>query len=390
MILTWLLVFALFYLIVTSGIFIRNRYELLPLPAGSHEAGEIPLLSVCIPARNEEHTIETIIRSTCTQDDPRFEVLVLDDRSTDNTPDLLQTLGNEYNRKLRVLQGKPLPEGWMGKPWACRQLSREARGELLLFLDADTSLMPGSLQRIRAGLRSESIDMLTVWPEQILKTFWEQAVIPLVYYALVTLLPAGYGRRSPRWIPAPFRKKTNHWFAVACGQCIAVPKKLYEQFGGHNAVRDQVVEDVALAKAARKSGLRIGMFSGIGTVRCRMYRSAVELTEGLRKNFLAGFYGSIPLFLVAGLLHLVVFILPFLALPLSLAITNSSWLFLSSASITLILLQRLMLALWFRWNPLHALSHPLGVLWFQRLGIISLLDRLKGRNVTWKGRPVNR
>lgn len=390
MILTWLLFFTLFYLMLTSVIFIRNRYELLPLPASSGDVSPPPLLSVCIPARNEELAIETVVRTTCRQDDPRFEVLVLDDRSTDHTPNLLRTLENEYKGKLRVIQGKPLPEGWLGKPWACRQLSEEANGSLLLFLDADTSLRPGSLKRIRAGLSQDTIDMLTVWPEQILVTFWEQTVLPLVYYALVTLLPASYGRRPPRWIPAPLRNRTNHWFAVACGQCIAISKSQYEQFGGHNAVRDQVVEDVSLAKAARKSGLRIGMFNGIGTVRCRMYRSAEELINGLRKNFLAGFYGSIPLFLIAGLLHLIVFILPFFALPLSVAAGNSSWLFLSSASVTLILLQRLLLANWFRWNPLHALTHPLGVLWFQWLGLISLIDRLKRREVTWKGRPVNR
>ena len=154
------------------------------------------------------------------------------------------------------------------------------------------------------------------------------------------------------------------------------------------SVKDQVVEDVALSKRAKLKGLTLRMFTGVYTIRCRMYRSEQEIFNGLRKNFFAGFGRSLPLFFLMGLLHLIVFVVPFFMLPYSFYIQSPALLFLSAGSITLILLHRFILAVWFRWNPLYGFFHPIGVIWFQRLGIYSIFDHLMGRKAVWKDREI--
>jgi chlorobactene glucosyltransferase len=283
---------------------------------------------------------------------------------------------------------EPKPDGWLGKPWACHQLSKQASGELLLFLDADTSLRSGMIQQTVNAFHKHNLDMITVWPEQELGSFWEKTVVPLIYYALVTFLPAVYVYRSPRWLPPFLDDQFSARFAAACGQCIGFTREAYDKTGGHEAVKDEVVEDVALSRRLKEKGLTLRMFTGIQSISCRMYRSENEIFNGLRKNFFAGFDKSVLLFLMMALIHLIVFVLPFFVLPYALFIQSPALLFVSAASISLILLHRFILAIWFRWNPIYGFMHPLGVLWYQRLGLYSLIDHIRGRKVFWKGREV--
>lgn len=130
------------------------------------------------------------------------------------------------------------------------------------------------------------------------------------------------------------------------------------------------------------------MFHGVGSVECRMYKSHKELFSGLRKNFLAGFGNSLPLFILAAIIHLIVFLLPWPALIYGYLTFNNPILFFSISAITITLLHRLVLASWFRWDPLFAFTHPVGVIWFQALGLVKIADRLTGRKTHWKGRQV--
>jgi len=136
------------------------------------------------------------------------------------------------------------------------------------------------------------------------------------------------------------------------------------------------------------AGLQLRMFTGLQLIRCRMYQSERDMFEGFRKNFLAGFGNSLTVFIIAALLHLAVFILPFLVLAGQLFGYNPLLFFLSSAIVSLIYLQRLTISRWFQWDPLYVFLHPLGVMWFQRLGIIKIFDKLLGRKATWKGRRI--
>lgn len=384
----WLTSFSLLYLLFTSVVLLRNRIGFTTLASEKDQPNDKPLVSICVPARNEENSIERLLLTIFNQSYPNVEMLVLDDFSTDDTPKIIERLIKENPGKIATVLPSEKPDNWLGKPWACKQLADQANGKYLLFLDADTSLYPGMLQHTVNAFDTYNLDMITVWPEQELKSFWEKTVVPLIYYALVTLLPAVYVYRSPRWIPKFLREQITHRFAAACGQCIGFTREAYDLIGGHTAVKDEVVEDVALSKRVKEKGLVLRMFTGIDSIRCRMYRSEEEIFNGLRKNFFAGFDRSLPQFICMALIHLIVFVLPFITLPYSVFLESPALLFLSVASVSLIFLHRFILAIWFRWNPLYGFFHPLGVLWFQRLGFYSIIDHLMGRKVVWKDREV--
>lgn len=388
LILFWLTSFSLVFLLLTSVVLLRNRIEFSSLSTETTIPDSTPLISVCVPARNEEVNIERVLSTIRDQSYPNIELLVLDDFSTDATPHIIKRFRQENPETVTVVPPSEKPGGWLGKPWACQQLADHANGQYLLFVDADTALRPDMVQQALNAFSTHNLDMLTVWPEQELGSFWEKTVVPLIYYALVTFLPAVYVHRSPRWLPAFMGGQFATKFAAACGQCIGFTREAYDVTGGHTAVKDEVVEDVALAKRAKENGLTLRMFTGIDSISCRMYRSEKEMFNGLRKNFFAGFERSLPLFLMMGLVHLIVFVLPFFVFPYAIFLSSPALLFVSAGSITFILLHRFILAIWFRWNPIYGFMHPLGVLWYQRLGLYSVLDYMRGRKVLWKGREV--
>lgn len=386
-VLYWILVFALIFLIATSIVLIRNRFELSAIIIEYGENESEPKISVCIPARNEENNIGTLLNSLIHQEYSNYDIHVLDDQSTDQTASIVQTFISD-NPSLNLHQGSEKPQDWLGKPWACHQLSKHADGQYLLFLDADTVVESTLLSNTVSAFKHHQVEMITVWPRQILLTFWEKSIIPLIYYALVTLLPSIYTYRNPRWMPKFLTPYLKTSFAAACGQCIAFERESYYKIGGHQSVKDNVVEDVELAKQVKKSGFRMRMFHGVGAISCRMYSNEKEMFAGFRKNFFAGFNHSFILFTIAAILHAAVFILPFIIFIYSLIELNTILFFLSSACISLILIHRLILSIWFKWDPIYGFTHPIAVLWFQRLGLISLFDHWFGKKSSWKGRNV--
>lgn len=385
---TWLLISATIYLSITSFILLRNRMHFTSLERVPNNFQQFEKISVCVPARNEEKNIGKLLSSLADQTYPEFKVHVLDDHSEDRTPEVIESFVNRYPEIFHLHYGKPKPGNWLGKPWACKQLSEFCTGEYIVFLDADTELMPKTLHRIFVSFQTYQIDMLTIWPRQILGSFWEKTVIPLIYYALLSLLPAIYVYRDPKWMPSFLINKMRSSFAAANGQCLAFKKKSYLEIGGHHSVKNKIVEDVELAKKIKKEGYSLRMFNGLDSIQCRMYQNENEIFEGLRKNFLAGFNYSVPLFILFALIHIVVFVLPFITLIISLFMGYTTMLFYSVIPVSIILLHRLWLSNWFEWNPLYSFLHPIGVLWFQRLGIVKLLDVLLGRKSEWKGREV--
>lgn len=388
---TVLLYIALGYLILTSGILYLNRRDFKPLaPTPRHYFDhQAPEVSICIPARNETNSIERCIRSAVDQHYPNHHVYVLDDESTDGTTEILNKLEDHFPAKLSVISGNPKPEDWLGKSWACHQLSQQAKGEILIFIDADTWLQPETTAKVVRTMGRDVVDFITLWPEQKLRTFWEKTVIPLVYFSMLTLLPSRYVYRAPRWIPSFLTKRIEPLFAAACGQFMAFKRKAYTKIGGHASVKDQVVEDVALARQIKKAGFSMKMYHGEKSVGCRMYSSHSALWNGFRKNFFAGFGNNLFVFIGMGLLHIITFLLPFAALPFLLVFNVGSLpTLLCLAAVALILIQRFIISRWFRWQWSYVLSHPVGILWFQMLGVQSLLDYFNNENAQWKGRSV--
>ncbi|MCA1802573.1 MAG: glycosyltransferase [Rhodothermaceae bacterium] len=388
---TYLLIASNLILLAISFNLIRNRFLFKPLSSVPNTrlrglpAHSYPSISVCIPARNEENNIGRCVESLLNQKYASFQILVLDDNSEDGTGIVLDALQKDHPEKLNVYRGRPKPDGWLGKQWACQQLSEYATGDLLIFADADTWFETDVLMKTASAFTNYGADMITVWPRQHLESFWERLLIPLVYYALIGFLPTHYTFRKPLWMPAIFYGKFAHLFAAACGQFLAFRSYAYHLIGGHESVKADVVEDVELAKLFRKNKLQVLMLHGMGSVNCRMYTNHREIREGFRKNFLAGFGYNLPIFIISAIGHIIVFVLPFVVPFIT---TDPTTLLMSVSAVTLILLHRLLLASWFRWNKAYAFIHPLAVLWFQYLGIVVLADYLLKRKITWKNRPI--
>jgi chlorobactene glucosyltransferase len=241
-----------------------------------------PLLSVIIPARNESATIETVVRSVLASTYQPLELVVLDDRSTDHTAAIVERIAGEDPR-LRLVRGESLPEGWYGKPWACLQGYRAARGDLLLFTDADTRHEPELLARAVGALRAEQADLVTVAPQQRCETFWERLVMPQIWLLL-----------GIRYHPSRVNRARRERDVIANGQFILVSRESYEAIGTHQVVRHEVAEDLALAQAFHRAGRKIHFAFAERLMETRMYRSLPHLVEGWSKNVYLGGRRSFP------------------------------------------------------------------------------------------------
>lgn len=374
------------YLLFTSLVFLRNLFEFKGLKnLSSNNDKFIPKVSICIPARNEAYVIERCITSALKQDYENFEVLVLDDESTDGTKQIVQGLSGII-KNLILIEGSKKPEDWLGKPWACHQLGKAATGDILLFIDADVTLDDHVL--LKSVEQLKQFDAITIWPQQQLESFWEKMVIPLIYFALWTLLPAIYVQQYPKWLPGSLKTKMSSKFAAACGQFLAFNRRTYEVIGGHEAVKDQVVEDVELAKKIKSMDFTLRMLHGAKSVYCRMYTSHREIWNGLRKNFFTGFNKNVFFFVVMALVHLLVYVLPFIFLGVGIFKQNAELITQSLILASVILIQRMALSALFKWDMFYSLFHPLSVLWYQVLSIQCLIDYFTDKKAVWKGREV--
>lgn len=226
-----------------------------------------PEISIIVPARNEEASLGACLESLVSQTGVSFEIIVVDDHSTDRTHAIAEAFAT-----VRVFEAGPLPAGWTGKNNAVISGVQQAHGEWLLFTDADTVHLPGSLARALREARENNVDMLSYSPEQIAVTFWETAVLPVVYAQLARQYP-------PSKVSDP-----NSPEAAANGQYILVNRAAYDAVGGHAAVASSILEDVALARAFKAAGRRIRFRYGADAVRTRMYRNFRQLRDGWTKN----------------------------------------------------------------------------------------------------------
>jgi glycosyltransferase involved in cell wall biosynthesis len=234
--------------------------------AGRAEASA-PAVSVIVPARNEEECLWACLDSLVGQGGVSFEIVVVDDGSTDRTREIAESFAG-----VRVVDAGPLPAGWSGKNNALTAGARLARGEWLLFTDADTVHCAGSLAGALAEARAQGAALLSYSPEQEVHGFWERAVMPVIFAELA-------GRYRPAEVSDPASN-----VAAANGQYILVLRSAYEAVGGHAAIAGDLLEDVALARAVKRSGRKIFFRFGGDAVRTRMYRSFGQMREGWTKN----------------------------------------------------------------------------------------------------------
>ncbi len=227
-------------------------------------------VSAIIPARNEEANIARVVRSLANQQDLR-EIVVVDDQSMDRTGETLVTLEREVPL-LRIMRVESVPDGWLGKTHALAQGVRGATGEWLLFTDADTEHLAGSLAGLLQRAEAEGADLLSVSPGQETPTWWEKSVIPLVYVKLASLY---------RFADV---SNPNSPAAAANGQYLLVRRDAYERSGGHEAVKREILDDVELARRIKARGGKLVFLPGAQWVRTRMYRAFGQMWQGWRKN----------------------------------------------------------------------------------------------------------
>lgn len=337
----------------------------------------LPSVSVLIPARNEAHAIGATVRSLFAQPLVGLEVLVLDDGSEDGTA-AAALAASAGDPRCRVLRGQPLPADWLGKNWACHQLSQAAQQEVLLFSDADVLWQPGALAAVLRMLEQSSGDLLTVWPTQLTVTWGERLVVPLMALAVLGYLPIPLMHQAP-WPLA----------AAAVGQCLAFRRAAYGACGGHQAVRNQVLEDVLLARRVKAAGLRLRMADGAGLLCCRMYHSWAEVRMGYGKNILAGHGHSLTLLLLSTLWHWTLFVLPWLWLAAGWAWPAlPRWPAWPLLVIALGVGVRGLTAWLTRQRLLDALLLPLAVLLMTVIAGQTIWWRLSKRGPAWKGRII--
>ncbi len=380
------------YFIVSTVLFIlgliiihwiHNQYHLDIVVMPAPPPANAPLISICIPARNEENNIRKCVDAALGQDYPNFEVIVLDDRSSDSTLTQLKEIASRDSR-LFPISGSDLPEGWAGKPHALYQASAAARGEWLCFVDADTFLSPQAISSCYAKALETEADLFTVMTRQILGSFWEKVVMPLV----MTALSVGF---SPRKVNDP-----NTRDAVANGQFILIKRKIYDLIGGHERVKDQIVEDKAISEQVKWNGHRLVIADGMQLVQTRMYTSLESMWEGWTKNIYLGLRDH-PAMLLLGAFGALLALIAALFLPiwpllgLYWFISGGGWLAVGVMAKSVIvwgflIYVRIRVSRGMNISGWYALTTPLGAGVFAAMMLTSAWKVLSGQGVTWRGR----
>lgn len=242
--------------------------------------------SILVPARNEAHNLRQTLPSLLSQG--ALEVVVLDDGSSDGTAEVARQLG------ARVLQGQPLPAGWVGKVWACQQLGEAAKGEVLIFTDADVTWHAGALDALLAELQRGGAGLQSVFPRQHNHTLGERLLTPQVDTTILTLLPA------------PLLDIPDPSAAAANGQVMAFKRATYERLGGHRCVQGELLEDVLFSRRVKEAGEQLGLALGGDCISVRMYRSYPESVRGFAKSILP-MHGGVRGLLLANIVAQTVF-----------------------------------------------------------------------------------
>lgn len=342
-----------------TGPYLKNRFDYTGTPK----------VSILIPARNEERNILRSIESACGQSYPNFEVIVLDDDSEDKTAEIAREAQKQYP-SLKLIEGAEVPPGWTGKSWACSRLAREAEGDILVFTDADNWYHQMALRNTVGRMQNYGLDMLSAFPDQVTGTFFERIIVPVIDMIVYSFLPlwAVYISKKPS-------------IAAANGQWIAVSREAYFEAGGHESVKDKIVEDIEMNRRFKRLGFKTMTCAGTDIVYGRMYYGFREIWSGFTKNAF-GLAGHNTFILFLAILTLsAVSILPYVMVFFSGSLV---WIMLIAMNV----LWRLILSAAFNNNILSVIFHPIALIIFFAISINSFIDTKSG-TIKWKGREIN-
>jgi chlorobactene glucosyltransferase len=339
-------------------------------------------VTIVVPARNEELGIEACVRSLLDQTYSNYELAVVDDRSEDATPAILQSLAAESPR-LRVMAAPPLPSGWVGKCWAMATAAEQVGSEWLLFTDAESTHKPGMLAAVIGFAELHHLDMLSLMMGQHLPSFWERAVMPAIFGIIAQQSPL------PEELNDPHSPE-----ARAAGGFILIRRAVLEAVGGYGAIRGEVLDDYAMARLVKGHGYRIMWADGRDWMQVRMYHSLGEIWEGFTKNVFFAANESLAKVLLGAVLFLGLAWGPFALTGLAVAwlVTGSGgfWpslaLSLGGLGILWQVVRGAGIAAALRVPLAYGVLHPLGVSVFVGIMFGSAFKVLSGRGVAWKGR----
>jgi chlorobactene glucosyltransferase len=351
--------------------FFRTLLNLLSvehLPLDASDDG--PLVSVIIPARDEEKNIERTVVAFLSQTYRNFELIVVDDRSSDSTGSILQRMA-AIDARLKVIHGEEPPEGWLGKPWALHQGSRRASGEILVFADADIIYSPRAIARAVAAMQRSGVPMITLLPNFEMDTFWEKVAIPQLAVMVFSF--------SPMWLANRTRIVL---FSIGGGSGNLIRREDYDAIGGHEALKDAVVDDIGLARLVRRQGRRSVAFRADDAVFVHMYHGVREIIRGFTKNLFAVLGRSYFWIIVVTVFGIIFHVLPYI-----LALTGDP---IALATVAIITATRVMLFRSLRYPLSYALlAHPLMVLFWSYIFLRSMWLTGVRKRLVWRGRSYD-
>lgn len=363
LILIVLLIIHLMILAVVAS----NYFYLLKIHSTHLITNQQPKLDIFIPARNEEQNIEQVVNSILQSEYINYRILILDDNSTDKTWQVVEGFA-KTNQKIELINGKTLPENWLGKNWACHQLSQKSESEFMLFIDADVTLDRNAISFALNLMQNKKVDLLSIFPTQHIKSFGEQLVVPLMDWLLLTFLPL-----------CKVLSSNSKSLSAANGQFMLFRTEAYKQFGGHEKIKNKIVEDIEFARGFKSIKKQIITLTGNNLVQCRMYSGFSEAVNGFSKNLYSGLNTNPFLFLMLLFTIFFIFIFPFIW---------SLFVIESILIILIILIQRYLSSVISKQNPvLNLVLFPVQMFIFIYVAVRSLL-LTKSKKIVWKERTI--
>ena len=349
-----------------------NMIYLVRLEPATHQMDQPPKVSVCVPARDEERGIRACLESLLKQDYPDFEVIVVNDHSTDRTGELIRELNNS---RLIALDGEDLPEGWLGKPFALHQAFQKAKGEILLFTDADPVFEPDALRTAVCTLQERNLDALTLMPRAEFGSFWERAVQPTIFGFIASLTRF-------RKVNSPDDKS-----AMGFGAFLMFKRSAYETIGGHEGGKADVLEDVLIAKRLKRAGLNLLVADAKQLFSIRMYYGFREIWTGWRKNMFLAMKRSVTRALYYVFMVLTFLLTPYLILGWNVvAGTGLFWSGLSLLGVIMVSAATIKTCDELGLNRINACLFPIGAVVMAAIMINSMIETLFFSRTKWRGR----
>ena len=351
-----------------------NMIYLVRLDPVSQKLDDPPMVSVCVPARDEERGIRACLESLLKQDYPEFEVIVVNDHSTDHTGELIRELA-EKDSRLIALDGEELPTGWLGKPFALHQAFQKAKGEILLFTDADPVFEPNALRTAVFTMQERKLDALTLMPKAEFGSFWERAVQPTIFGFIGSL--TRFGKVNSQ----------DHKSAMGFGAFLMFKRSAYEAIGGHEGGKADVLEDVLIAKRLKKAGFKLLVADAKRLFSIRMYYGFREIWIGWRKNMFLAMKRSVARALYYVFMVLAFVLTPYLVLGWNVVVgSDLLWIGLSLFGVSMVSAATIKTCDELGLGRINACLFPIGAVVMAAIMINSMIQVLVFSRTEWRGR----